>query len=139
MNLNDLTPEEIKGLLNVQKVLNALLDKINNVEIQITQNREQIDTLTKTVNDLSNRVTTLEIATNNELKQLKSDNVPINQKLFNIDKQLGTLSKLVSELDDYLAFITDNSDEEEESKEDIKKKNNSVNKSIKDLKKINKK
>ena len=139
MNLNDLTPEEIKGLLNVQKVLNALLDKINNVEIQITQNREQIDTLTKTVNDLSNRVTTLEIATNNELKQLKSDNVPINQKLFNIDKQIGTLSKLVSELDDYLAFITDHSDEEEESKEDTKKKNNSVNKSIKDLKKINKK
>ena len=139
MNLNDLTPEEIKGLLNVQKVLNALLDKINNVEIQITQNREQIDTLTKTVNDLSNRVTTFEIATNNELKQLKSDNVPINQKLFNIDKQIGTLSKLVSELDDYLAFITDHSDEEEESKEDTKKKNNSVNKSIKDLKKINKK
>lgn len=139
MNLNDLTNEEIKGLLNVQKVLNALLDKINNVEIQITQNREQIDTLTKTVNDLSNRVTTLEIATNNELKQLKSDNVPINQKLFNIDKQLGTLSKVVSELDDYLAFITDHSDEEEESKEDTKKKNNSVNKSIKDLKKVNKK
>ena len=139
MNLNDLTTEEIKGLLNVQKVLNALLDKINNVEIQITHNREQIDTLTKTVNDLSNKVMSMDISTSNELKQLKGDNIPINQKLFNIDKQLGTLSKVVSELDDYLAFITDNSDEEEESKEDTKKKNNSVNKSIKDLKKINKK
>ena len=138
MNLNDLTPEEIKGLLNVQKVLNALLDKINNVEIQITHNREQIDTLTKTVNDLSNRITTLEIATNNELKQLKSDNVPINQKLFNIDKSLGNYSKQLNEIEETLVKLVEKQDDDEES-EDTKKKNNSVNKSIKDLKKVNKK
>lgn len=138
MNLNDLTTEEIKGLLNVQKVLNALLDKINNVEIQITHNREQIDTLTKTVNDLSNRITTLEIATNNELKQLKSDNVPINQKLFNIDKSLGNYSKQLNEIEETLVKLVEKQDEDEES-EETKKKNNSVNKSIKDLKKVNKK
>lgn len=144
MNLNELSTEEIKGLLNVQKVLNALLDKISSVEIQITENREQIDTLTKTVNDLSNKILAMDISTNNELKQIKSDNITTGQKLFNIDKQLTASSKQfnekLNEIEDYLSSLLDDQTEDEENKDETKKKSSSVNKkSVKELKKINKK
>ena len=144
MNLSELSTEEIKGLLNVQKVLNALLDKISSVEIQITENREQIDTLTKTVNDLSNKILAMDISTNNELKQIKSDNITTGQKLFNIDKQLTASSKQfnekLNEIEDYLSSLLDDQTEDEENKDETKKKSSSVNKkSVKELKKINKK
>jgi len=132
MNLNELTPEEIRGLLNVQKVLNALLDKINSVEAQISQNREQIDTLTKSINDLSNKVLSIEINTTNELKQIKNDNISTNQKLFNIDKQLTSYSKQLSGIEEELSKI-----KVDEEKEDTKK-NTTTNKSVKDLKKVKK-
>lgn len=134
MNLNDLSNEEIKGLLNVEKVLNALLDKINNVESQITHNREQIDNLTKTVNELSNKVMSIEISTNNELKQLKNDNIPINQKLFNIEKHLGNYSKDLLDIKESLDKLMP-----EDEEEDNKKKKPSINTSVKDLKKLKKK
>lgn len=137
MNLNDLTTEEIKDLLNIQKVLNALLDKINNVETQITHNRKQIDALTKNINELSSKILAMDISTNNELKQVKTDNTLINQKLFNMDKQLVTLSKQITDLGEVIGNL-EVIDDDDENKEESKKKNFKT-KAVKDLKKVNKK
>lgn len=132
--LNDLTSEEIKELLNVQKVLNALLDKINGIESQITQNREQIDSLSKTISELSDKVMTMDISTNNDLKQLRTDITSLNQKVFNVDKVLGNYSKQLNEIE-RLCKIEKTPEESEEPK---KKENNSINKALKDVKKLKK-
>ena len=134
MNFNDLSIEEIKELLSVQKVLNALLDKINSIEDQIHHNRDEIDSLSKTISDLSDRITALDVTTNNDLKQIKTDNTQISQKLFNMDKTLNTYSKQLNDIEK--AF---KNDKNKEDTEDSKKKDNSdVTKSLKDVKKIKK-
>lgn len=134
MNFNDLSIEEIKELLSVQKVLNALLDKINSIEDQIHHNRDEIDSLSKTISDLSDRITALDVTTNNDLKQIKTDNTQISQKLFNMDKTLNTYSKQLNDIEK--AFKNDKS---REDTEDTKKKDNSgVNKSLREVKKIKK-
>ena len=134
MNFNDLSIEEIKELLSVQKVLNALLDKINSIEDQIHHNRDEIDSLSKTIADLSDRITALDVTTNNDLRQIKTDNTQISQKLFNMDKTINSYSKQLNDIEK--AFKNDKSKEDTEDQK--KKDNNDVTKSLKDVKKIKK-
>ena len=90
MNFNDLSSEEIKELLSVHKVLNALLDKINSIEDQIHHNRDEIASLSKDISDLSDRITALDVTTNNDLKQIKTYSTQSSQKLFNMDKTINS-------------------------------------------------
>ena len=99
MNFNDLSSEEIKELLSVHKVLNALLDKINSIEEQIHHNRDEIASLSKDISDLSDRITALDVTTNNDLKQIKTDNTQISQKLFNMDKTINSYSKQLNDIE----------------------------------------
>ena len=134
MNFNDLSSEEIKELLSVHKVLNALLDKINSIEEEIHHNRDEIVSLSKDISDLSDRITALDVTTNNDLRQIKTDNTQISQKLFNMDKTINSYSKQLNDIEK--AFKNDKS---KEDAEDSKKKDNSdVTKSLKDVKKIKK-
>lgn len=134
MSNHNLSTEEIKELLSVQRVLNALLDKINIVEEQITHNRQQIDALSKEINDLSDKIIDLEISTGNELKQLNTFTTSVNQKLFSIEKNQANHLKLLGEIEK-LCKTESNIDDQD----DVKKKDNSgVNKSIKDVKKLKK-
>lgn len=135
MNLHELSTEDIKKLLNVEKVLKALLDKILDVESQIIQNREQIDLLNKSVTELSNKIISMDISNGNEFKMVKNENTTINQKLFGIDKQLSAYSKQLSEIEEELVKLEKQKDEDEEDDKDEKKKS-SASKTKVDLKSI---
>ena len=121
MNLHDMSTEDIRKLLNVEKVLKALLDKIVDVETQIVSNREQIDLLNKSINELSNKILSMDISTNNEFKIVKTENTAINQKLFGIDKQLGAYAKELSEIEEELVKLEKQKEEDDEEKEEKKK------------------
>ena len=134
MNLHDMSTEDIRKLLNVEKVLKALLDKIVDVETQIVSNREQIDLLNKSINELSNKILSMDISTNNEFKIVKTENTAINQKLFGIDKQLGAYAKELSEIEEELVKLEKQKEEDDEEKEE--KKKTSSTKTKMDLKSI---
>ncbi len=128
----DLSSDEIKELLSVQKVLNALLDKISNVEESIAKNREEINSLSKLISTMSERITGIEISTGNDLNQLKKDTTSLSHKLYSIEQNVKENAQYLKTIEK-LCKQEKPKDEQENQK---KKENNDVNRNVKELKKV---